>query len=258
VRTVSQLSVAPVKGMALLHPDAVDVESFGVADDRRFFLVDDDGRRYGLLRDGSLALVVPAYDAEEETLALRFPDGTVVAGPVELDGAVAIDFYGVRDVAARTVVGPWSQAVSDYVGRSVRLVKTDAPGQGVDRDLGPVTMLSDASLDELGRRAGRNAVDGRRFRMLIGIAGCEPHEEDGWLGRDVRVGDAVVHVSEQVARCAITTQNPDTGVPDFDTLREIKNYRGSRVEDGKHIDFGVFGHVVRPGRVRVGDPVEPA
>jgi uncharacterized protein YcbX len=258
VKTVSQLSVAPVKGMALLHPDAVDVDTFGVADDRRFFLVDDDGRRYGLLRDGSLALVVPTYDAQEDTLALRFPDGTEVAGSLGLGEPVSADFYGVRDVAGRTVAGPWSEAISAYVGRRVRLVKTDTPGQGVDRDLGPVTMLSDASLGELGRRAGRDAVDGRRFRMLIGIAGCEPHEEDGWLGRDVKVGDAVVHLSEQVARCAITTQNPDTGVPDFDTLREIKSYRGTRVDDGKHIDFGVFGHVVRPGRVRVGDPVEPA
>jgi uncharacterized protein YcbX len=40
-------------------------------------------------------------------------------------------------------------------------------------------------------------------------------------------------------------------------LREIKTYRGTREADGKNIDFGVFGEVDVPGRVRVGDAVEP-
>ena len=158
----------------------------------------------------------------------------------------------------RVVEGPWSDAVSRYAGRPLRLVRADDPGAGVDRDRGTVTMVSEASLAELARHAGRDAVDGRRFRMLIDLAGCEPHEEDSWVGGTVRVGEAVVRLHEQVARCAITTQNPETGVPDFDSLREIKRYRGTRASDGKNIDFGVFGEVEQPGRVRVGDPVEPA
>ena len=118
-------------------------------------------------------------------------------------------------------------------------------------------MLSDASLAALARQVARDSVDGRRFRMLIAIAGCDAHEEDEWLGRLVRVGAAVVRLHEQVARCAITTQSPETGVPDLDTLREIARYRGTRADDGKHIDFGVFGEVEQPGQVRVGDPVQP-
>jgi uncharacterized protein YcbX len=152
------------------------------------------------------------------------------------------------------VDGPWSDAISRFAGRPLRLIRSDEPGAGVDRGLGPVTMLSDASLDELARHAEVDGVDARRFRMLVGIAGCEPHEEDSWLGGRVRVGAAVVRLHEPVGRCAITTQNPGSGVPDFDTLREIRQYRGMR---GKEIDFGVFGEVEAPGRVRVGDAVEP-
>ena len=117
-------------------------------------------------------------------------------------------------------------------------------------------MLSEASLEELRRRAGREErVDPRRFRMLIGVGGVRAHEEDEWIGRRVQVGEAVVVLREQVARCAVTTQNPKTGRPDVDTLREIKAYRG--VRDRKLIDFGVYGAVAEPGRVRLGDPVEP-
>ena len=257
MKTVSRLSIAPVKGMALLHPDEIQLERCGVASNRRFHLVDSEGFRYGQLRDGTLARIVPTYDADAERLALRFPDGVVVEGHVVLRDPIVTDFYG-RPVTGRLVVGPWSYAVSRFVGRRLRLVRTDEPGAGVDRGNGPVTMLSDASLAELACRAGRDAVDGRRFRMLVSIAGCEPHEEDAWLGRLVRVGGAVVRLHEQVARCAITTQSPETGMRDLDTLREIARYRGTRAGDGKHVDFGVFGEVEQPGRVRVGDPVEPA
>jgi uncharacterized protein YcbX len=243
--------------MALVHPDEIRLERFGVASNRRFHLVDAEGRRYGQIRNGTLARIVAEYDAEAERLTLRFPEADVVEGEVVLRDPVVTDFYG-RPVPGRLVEGPWSEAVSRFAGKSVRLVRTDEPGAGVDRGRGPVTMLSDASLDELARRAGRDAVDGRRFRMLISIAGCEPHEEDEWLGRRVRVGNAIVRLHEQVARCAITTQSPESGVPDFDTLREITRYRGTRAGDGKHIDFGVFGEVEQPGSVRVGDSIEPA
>jgi MOSC domain-containing protein len=256
VKTVSRLSVAPVKGMALVHPDEVSLEPFGVAANRRFFLVDADGRRYGQIRNGTLVRIEPEYDESCGALALRFPDGTVVEGVPEPGQPIVTDFYG-RPVRGRVVEGGWSEAISRFVGRPLRLVRSDEPGAGVDRGLGTVTMLSDASLDSLARQLGAEDVDARRFRMLIGIAGCEPHEEDAWLGGLVRVGEAVVRLHEQVARCAITTQNPRTGVPDTDMLREIRAYRGTRDDDGKNIDFGVFGEVEVPGRVRVGDAVEP-
>jgi uncharacterized protein len=256
VKTVSRLSIAPVKGMGLVHPDEISLERSGVSANRRFFVVDEDGRRYGQIRNGTLVRIRPEYDETSGALALRFPDGTVVAGVPRLGEELVTDFYG-RPVRGRVVEGAWSEAISRFAGRPLRLVRSEELGAGVDRGLGPVTMLSDASLDALARHAGIDAVDSRRFRMLIGIAGCTPHEEDSWLGRRVRVGDAVVRLHERVARCAITTQNPTSGLPDFDTLREIKGYRGAREDDGKHIDFGVFGEVEIPGRIRVGEGVEP-
>jgi uncharacterized protein YcbX len=256
VKTVSRLSIAPVKGMALVHPDEVALERFGVAANRRFHVTDADGRRYGQIRNGKLVRIQPEYDEASGRLALRFPDGHVVDGVPELGEELVTDFYG-RPVPGRVAEGEWSDAISEFAGRPLQLVRCEEPGAGVDRGLGPVTMLSDASLDELARHVEHDGVDPRRFRMLVSIAGCRAHEEDEWLGGLVQVGDAVVRLHEQVARCAITTQNPESGIPDLDTLREISRYRGTRDDDGKSIDFGVYGEVETPGRVRVGDPVEP-
>src|ERR671930_1977704 len=251
---VSWLTIAPVKGLALVEVDELALARDGAAENRRFYLVDADGRRYGLLRDGRLALVRPAWDPARRRLELAFPDGALVAGEIDVDGEVTTDFYG-RPVVGRLVRGPFSDALSAHVGRPVRLVRTEA-GTAVDRERGPVSMLSEASLEELRRRAGREErVDPRRFRMLIGIGGVRAHEEDEWIGRRVQVGEAVVELRGQVARCAITTQNPKTGRPDFDAPREIKAYRG--VRERKLIDFGVCGEVAEPGHVRLGDPVEP-
>jgi uncharacterized protein YcbX len=255
MKTVSRLSIAPVKGLALVHPEAIRLEPFGVADNRRFHIVDETGRRYNQIRNGTLVRIAPTYDSEADALSLRFPDGDVIAGDVALGEAIVTDFYG-RDVPGRVVEGPWAAALSTYVGEPVRLVKTDEPGAGVDRGHGAVSVLGDASLEELARHAARDAIDARRFRVLIGVDGCGAHEEDEWVGRAVRVGEAVVRLHEEVARCAIKTQDPDSGVPDLDTLRAIKSYRGTRDDDGKHIDFGVFGEVAEPGVVRVGDAVE--
>ena len=102
---------------------------------------------------------------------------------------------------------------------------------------------------------GVERVDGRRFRMNFGIDGLEPHEEDGWRGRRVRVGEAVVVPQGNVGRCVITTQNPDTGITDLDTLKGLAAYRRD-VETTEPLPFGVHAAVAQPGRVRVGDPVD--
>jgi uncharacterized protein YcbX len=70
------------------------------------------------------------------------------------------------------------------------------------------------------------------------------------------VGDAVVVPQGNVGRCAITTQNPDSGRPDLDTLGALARYR-REVETTEPLPFGVHAAVAEPGRVRVGDPVEP-
>lgn len=254
--TVSWLSVAPVKGLALTRRDELALESFGALENRRFHLLDERGRFVnGLTRlERSLFTVVPHWDPEADMLKLTFPDGSVVDGRVELAEPVSTWFYD-RDEPGRIVQGPWAQALSDYAGRELRLARTDAPGRAVDRADGSVSIVSDESVEELARQAGVDGADARRFRMLVGVAGGEPHQEDTWVGSDVRIGEAVVRVHEQVARCAITTKNPDTGERDLDTLRVIKAYRGTRGQ--KHLDFGVYGEVVTPGRVRVGDSIEP-
>jgi len=256
VANVTRINVAPVKALGLVHPDEVSLEPTGVAENRRFHIVDERGRRCNQIRSGELVQIRPAYDAGSGRLTLTFPDGTIADGVVSLGEEITTDFYG-RDVSSRIVEGPWSEALTRWAGRWLQLVESP-PGEAVDRGSGQVSVVSEESLAELARQSGRDSVDGRRFRMLFEIAGVEPHTEDDWIGRRISLGAAVVQLHGDVGRCAITMQNPDSGLPDFDTLRTIGSYRARRDEESgqTYMPFGVYGDVVRAGVVRVGDPVE--
>jgi uncharacterized protein YcbX len=244
---VARINVAPVKGLGLHHPEVVELTERGVEANRRFYLV-SNGRLFNGKDHGPLVRVVA--DAVDGALSLRFPDGREVAGPVELGAAVVTDFWG-RAVTGHVLVGPWSETLSAYAGAPIELVRTVDPGTAIDVHVG--TLVGRASCERLGQELGAE-VDARRFRMLLELDGTAPHEEDGWRDQPVRIGEAVVRVRGPVPRCAVTTQDPDTGVPTLDTLRAIKAYRGLR--DGKQIDFGVYFDVEQPGRVRIGDPIE--
>ena len=252
--SVARMNVTPVKSTSLQHPEEIRLERHGAVGNRDFFFVDRNGHRFGGSKKTPLLAIRAEYDAERDRMTLQLPNGICLSGPATANGeAVLVDFYG-RPVPAQVVEGDWEEALSHYTGRDVRLARADAPGGATD--VHPVTLVSLASVDLLGRQGGREEpLDPGRFRMLLEIEGCEPHEEDTWRGRAVRAGSAVIGVGDPVPRCVITTLDPATGVKDFPTLSVIKKYRG--VTDEKQLIFGVYADVLEPGTIRVGDPVEP-
>jgi uncharacterized protein YcbX len=252
--TVARISIAPIKALGLAHPDSVDVAIGGVRGDRRFWLVDEAGRLFNGKRNGPMVGIRPEWDEETRELALAFPDGTRVEGVVELGPPTTAQLYG-RPHASRPVQGPWQDAISSYVGQSLTLLWSEA--QAIDRGGtgGEVSLVSRASLRRLREEADApGPVDGRRFRMSFEIEGVDAHTEDEWIGSSVRIGSTTVRFNGDVGRCVVTSQHPDTGVVDLDTLGTLAKYR----PDGRNepLPFGVYGSVTTPGRVRIGDPVD--
>lgn len=247
--TVAWISIAPVKGLALAHPQEVLIGPRGIETDRRFHLIDSSGRLVNGKRAGTLVQLQAAYDGLH--LSIAGPTGDEVSETVQLGEPVETNFYG-RSVRGRLVRGEFARFVSEHAGMDLRLVMPDRSGEGVDRGgSGAVSLLSSAALAEL----GDTALDARRFRMTFGIDGIEAYEEDGWVGSAVRVGEATVRIDGNVGRCLITGQQPDTGLPDFDTLGALRATRRG-VPTTEPLPFGVHASVVEPGAVRLGDPIE--
>jgi hypothetical protein len=162
--TVTRISVTPVKGLALHHPDAVELTAGGVPGDRTFFLVDAGGHMVSATRLGALVSVRAEHDVDAGTLSLAFADGGVVSAPVEADEPVPVRFYG-RPLGARPLRGPFSGVLSELVGHPVQLMLRPPTRPGVDRGArGAATLISSASLRALAAQAGVEDVDARRFR----------------------------------------------------------------------------------------------
>jgi hypothetical protein len=254
--TVAWIHTAPIKALAIEARERVHLGKLGVAGDRRFCVVDPEGRMINAKRVNALVTVRPSFADEGRSLTLRMPDGSSVSGDVALGHALSVAIYG-HQCEALEVDGPFSDALSALAGQPLRLVRFAMEGEGVDRsdELGAATLLSQASLEEIGRVAGaERPVDPRRFRMLFGIAGVPAHAEDAWIGRPVRIGEAVVTPLGNVGRCAVTTVDPVSGRSDLDTLSALATYRGENVTT-EPLAFGLWARVDETGDVALGDPV---
>lgn len=256
---VAWIHVAPIKALAVQELEHVELGGQGVENDRRFCIVDSEGRMLNAKRVQRFVAVRPRFDDAMSRLILEMPDGARVEGAVDLGSPITVSIYG-RSVPARVIEGPWSDALSAVAERPVRLVRFDNRGEGVDRaDEGAgASLLSEGSLRAIAKEAGvTGPVDPRRFRMLFGITGVDAHAEDTWIGSRVHIGSVVVVPGGNIGRCAVTTLDPMTGVPDLNTLAALAKYRREKVTS-EPLPFGVWARVAQAGVVRVGDAVHIA
>jgi len=244
--TVAALRLAPVKGTAIQDVERATIAPGGLAGDRRFSVLDGRGGLLTARRAGPLLGVRSTLGDDGRTLSLAFPGGETISAPVTLGARASGEYFGHR--RGRLVAGPFSAALQRHLGRPAQLLAHDDDSPGWDE--APVTLVARASITELARRAGRDAVDARRFRMSVEVDGPAAHEEDGWIGREVALGGAVLRVVATCERCVITTRDPHTGTVDFNALRVLAGYRGK-----DDVCMGVLCRVVRGGEVSVGDAV---
>jgi uncharacterized protein len=119
-------------------------------------------------------------------------------------------------------------------------------GRGMtDSPFPSVAILSEASQAELAAKMGV-PLDHNRWRGNFWIAVAEPFAEFGWIGREIRIGGALLRVEERITRCKATTVNSATGICDADTLAALEAAYG-------HQDFGVYATVIEGGPVAVND-----
>jgi uncharacterized protein YcbX len=248
--TVAGFTTTPVKSMALSRPDRIDLSAFGCVGDRRFLCARSDGTRLSGISKAALIPIKPTYDVEAERLSLTFPDGSAVEGDAtDVGDPLTVELFD-RTILVRVLGGPFTAAIKEHARDDTlifaRVVEPEYAG-GAHR----ASVVSLASVADVGRHAGNEQVDPRRFRMLIEVDGIAPYEEDGWQGRRVRFGNAIVCLGDRMTRCVMTTLDPDTGEQNAPVLDALAAYR----KVGNELLLGVYGDVDRPGSIAVGDDV---
>jgi uncharacterized protein YcbX len=99
----------------------------------------------------------------------------------------------------------------------------------------PLLVINEASVSDLGARLGEPALDTRRFRANLIIAGAPAWAEDGWAELEVVAGDdgspssappIVIGLAKPCDRCTIPAVNPDSGVVDGKAITPaLREYR---------------------------------
>jgi uncharacterized protein YcbX len=248
--TVARFNVTPVKSTALHHPEQIDLSERGAPGDHLFMFVTPDGTRLSGAAKAPLLAILCEQNERADRLTLTMPGGTRVEGDASPHGDRLRVALFDREIDVRPLDGSFAETISSYLGRPAILVRAEEDER--TRGSHPVSIVSLASVEELGRRANAHDLpDPRRFRMLVELDGCEAHEEDTWSDRRLQLGEAIVRVGGPVPRCVITTLDPDSGKPDFPTLDVLATYRR---QEGQ-LMFGVYADVERAGTLRVGDPV---
>ena len=206
---VAELWRYPVKGLRGESLRSVELADGGIPGDRGVRVVDGRGTVTGRRKQALVGL-----------------DAT-------LDGKGRALIAGDRWDSAAGVA-----AVRELAGEEADLVPAKG---GHAHDLAHLLLVTDGGLAQLG-------YDRRRFRPNIVVEGADGPAELDWVGRRLRIGDAVLFVEQPCERCVITTIDPDTIEVDLDVLKR------ARAElDGL---MGIYCSVLEPATVAVGDPVE--
>jgi len=135
----------------------------------------------------------------------------------------------------------------DLCPSGIRVIKQD---RGVF-DTFPLSLVTTQSIAKLSDMVGEKLV-ALRFRpnILVDAWDDTPFQEDSWVGRDVVIGDMRMRVDERDGRCVVITIDPETNKRNPEVLRKVTEERERCL--------GVYGSVVKPGRVALNDAVQLA
>ena len=270
---VGSLHVYPIKSLGGFTVNEARITDRGFEHDRRWMLVDPEGRFISQREVAQLAcLHCSALPNGFRVTDVR--DGDHIDLPWELiDGPLATCQIWDDTVEVGHAPMEVSAWFAEKIGSACSLTfMPDAAQRPVDAryatgitslsDGFPYLIVSQASLDDLNKRGASWAhehmgtwatIPMERFRPNIVIDGCDAFQEDLW--KEIAIGACRFNVVKPCGRCPITTTDQRTGERSKEPLRMLATYRRRKGTDEVKVDFGMNAMAFGRGVLRVGDLV---
>jgi uncharacterized protein YcbX len=257
-----QIFVYPIKGLAGISLDSAIVETEGLQHDRRYMLIDENGkfisqREHAILCKFKTSLSeesivveyaddnlnIPLDDIEEDTCAVQVWDSNLLA--YEVSKASSEWFSSKLDQEVRLVkMGELSTRIKDFKKAPFSSNVSFADGY-------PFLVLGTASMQELNDRTG-GTFEVERFRPNMVVETSVAHEEDVW--GDFKFGSAVFRTIKRCARCIVPTIDPETAKKGKEPIATLSQYR----KEGNLIYFGSNVIAAKLGKIKVGGIISHA
>lgn len=260
---ISEIWVYPIKACGGDSRNVAEVTRRGLADDRRYMLVDEAGRFVSQRQRPALSrtrVSVNAYghfqvEADDMDVPLCLPRSFSSDKQTDITD-VTVWGSRVHGVALHTEGSDW---FSRFIGESTRLVFMGSAERPVAADYRrpgdivsfadgfPLLLTNRASLDDLNRRVAAT-IPMTRFRPNVVIEGAPAYAEDTWTS--IRLGPVPLRGPKLCSRCVVTTIGLE-GTPGKEPLRTLAKYR----RRNGHVFFGLNLIPDAEGPIEVGSPV---
>ncbi|MEQ1588378.1 MAG: MOSC N-terminal beta barrel domain-containing protein [Cyclobacteriaceae bacterium] len=263
--TLSEIWIYPVKSLAGIRSKRAKVKQKGLANDRRWMLVDEAGRFLTQREHPEMSQFQLAMDKGQLIIWNRFETGNQLVisdpAPANQDNLIRVTIWD-DEVEAAEVSHVYSQWFSDQLRIKCKLVFfPETNRRDVDPDFAikneqvsladayPFLIIGQASLDDLNKRL-RNPVPMNRFRPNFVFTGGAAHEEDSW--KEFRIGRNRFIGVKPCSRCVLTTVDQLTGVKGREPLATLATYR----KQGSKIKFGQNLLAIDYDEIQEGDEIE--
>lgn len=276
IGTISKLAYTPIKSTALTEVKTLDVTLKGIKGDREWVLIEEAAkngihdwvsqRNIGL---GKLALLQSKISGKY--LEIFVPNGGTIKISNTIESGMARSIRIWNDVLIGTIDqgDDAAQWLSARFGRNIRLVKvTDKVRRPVSskylpnhheifgQDSYPIHWLTQESIDELNRRAGRN-FSWRRFRPNIIVTGAPKADIEHTYFKG-HFGNVEIVNAKPCDRCPMPLVDPETGERDISSepLKTLMTYkRWIKPSGTPAIVFGEMALPMNTGTIVVGQKV---
>ncbi len=265
---ISSLIIYPVKSLRGIAVPAAEMDALGLAGDRRFLVVDEQG---GFLTQRMLPrMACISTELSTDTLTLSAVGFGSISVPRAADPRAELmkvsiwKSSGLLAEDCGDIAATW---LSDFLQLKCRLVRIGDQfcrpvlkeaarlGDVVSfADAAPLLVISEASLADLNDRIHQNGGDSvpmNRFRPNLVVSGCEAFAEDEWAS--LQIGSVKLRAAGKSARCILTTTDQETGVRGKEPLKTLATFRRESAESSA-VYFGAnFINESKSGLVHVGD-----
>ncbi|MGB1091108.1 MAG: MOSC domain-containing protein [Oceanobacter sp.] len=260
---VNALYIYPIKSCKGVKVETVLMDSVGPVGDRRFMVVDDNGRFVTQRECPDMSAVEVGFQNGELAIGLNGQVQCLV--PLEGEGERKLVSVWRDEVSAVDCGKEAAQWFSELLGKSCSLVRLDSDSnRQVDpvysngdaqvsfADGFPLLVVNQKSVDELSRRLGRE-VDVERFRPNVVVDADLPFEELNWM-RLLQAGDSggALELVKPCERCVIPMRDLTTQKKEADMISLMKEIC---LHDSKII-FGQNALATSISSLKIGDQFE--
>lgn len=229
--SLSELNIYPLKSCGQIFLNQAALTPFGLAQDRRWMLVDEQGIMLTQRKHARMCLIncslnnnqltvnapgMPAFDIHSTNNTTKATVWQDTCNAYDCGDAASHWFSSFLNTPARLVCFP------DNEQRQVDLHYAQPGDVTAFSDGFPYLLISQASLDDLNSRL-QVPVEMNRFRPNIVVTGNKAFAEDQW--KRIRIGNIEFELVKPCSRCSIPSINPLTAEKTAEPVKTLASYR---------------------------------